>query len=574
MKFITSTSMCLVCLLGSGIAWAQTVELPPITIIGPETSAPDQVQKDVFAAAPERLAAGNSGVDVQGRMGLGWLQDVTIRGAVFEDANVRLNGVPLNNPQTGHFNLSFPGVATDIAGLDLQLNAQTLEFELALPHQEESRVRMSLGSGGFAESLMSMTRMAGEGYHRISFEGARTDGLRDETDGYRTAGSYVFYRPGTESDVLVYAAMSEKSFGENGAYAAPWYMREQETLRQEFFSGQWQWHRSWDVTLTPYLHRTQDTFWLDRDNPSGYRNDHTTWVGGNGLEFSDPQSGRFFKLEAQRDHLRSTNLGERGRFFYSGQMGVKTQYYQRWSYAAAVEMKYFNEYPLKMLPRLELGYQLTNFWRLGASAQRIYRQPSYTELYYNSVSNQGNPDLNPQTSDNAEIELSYTTGEIQFQTDVFFRHQQDTIDWVRNTADTVFQAVNAGTVDVRGFDVNFGLKTDMPVIQTVDVSYTYLDVQKEKVYDISKYVFDYLRDRLVLTLGGKPGPWDWALDYVYEYHCDLGDRWLINARLSYAVNPEMTVFLSGENLLDADYEEFPYIQGDPMFIKIGFDWKF
>jgi len=567
-----------VCLLALGLiitnrSLAQTVELSPIMISGP---APTdyQEQDDFFTVAPERLATRSAAVDVQSRMGLGWIQDVSIRGAIFEDADVRLNGVPLNNPQTGHFNLSFPGVATDISGLDLDLNAQALGFQLDRPHQSGRRLRMAAGNGGFAETLLSMTQMAGEAAHRISLQGSRTDGLRDETDGCRAAGSYLFSRSGTESDLMLYAAVSEKSFGENGAYAAPWYMREQENLRQEFVAGQWTWHRSLDVILTPYLHRTQDTFWLDRDNPSGYRNDHTTWVGGSGLEWLNPDSGRFVKFEAQRDHLRSTNLGERGRFFYSGQMGLKTQYFQRWSYAAAMELKYFDEFPARILPHLEMGYQLSSFWRINATARRIYRQPSYTELYYDSVSNQGNPDLNPQTSDNAELGLSYTTGEFWFRTDVFIRHQQDTIDWVRNAGDTVFQAVNAGTVDVRGLDVNLGIAVSLPVIESVDVSYTRLDVSKETTHDISKYVFDYLRDRLVVTLGGTPGPWDWALDYVYEDHRDLGDQWLINARVSYAVNPRTRIFISAENLLDADYEEFPYIQGEPMFIRAGFDLKF
>ena len=550
---------------------AQTVDLTPITIIGDSISAQ---QETPFPGALEYLPAQSSAVDVQNRMGMGWLQDVSIRAGIFEDANVNLNGISLNNPQTGHFNLSLPGVTTDIESVDLDLNGQALGFQLVHPRREENYLLAASGSGGFFENTVSMTRRAGEGFHRFSVQGVRTDGLRNDTDGYRVAGSYLFSKNSPETDTLVYLAASEKHFGENGAYAAPWYMKEEEKLKQEFLTAQWTLHDEFDFAVKPYFHRTQDTFWLDRDNPAFYRNDHTTYVTGSVFELSDPADGRFVSFEVQRDHMRSTNLGERSRFFYSGEAGLKTQHYGRWSLAGSLTAKYFDVFPFEILPRIEAGYQLGNFWRLNARAERLYRQPSYTELYYNSASNQGNPDLNPQTSDNTEFGISYSAQGLHFNADVFYRHQKDTIDWVRDSGAVKYLAVNAGTVHVRGFDFGFEIERDLIIFDDINFSYTRLDVDKEKLYDVSKYVFDYLRDRAVLKLSARPQNWEYSLECVFEYHIDLGERWLFGARAAYRVNQDMKIFAAAENIFDEDYEEFPYIQGDPLFVKAGLELRF
>ena len=184
--------------------FAQSVELTPIKVLG-ET----EIDQDfnVGLSFPEYLSGENSGVDIQSRMSNGLLQDVSIRAGIFEDANVSLNGASLNNPQTGHFNLSLPVVSTDIQGLDLNLNGQSLNFKLIEPSQEGGYLRAASGNGGFAESTVSYTAKSGNAYHRFSAEGMRTDGLRDDTDGYRTAGSYMFSQKNVDRDVMVYASM-------------------------------------------------------------------------------------------------------------------------------------------------------------------------------------------------------------------------------------------------------------------------------------------------------------------------------------------------------------------------------
>lgn len=556
---------------GISLVFAQGIDLLPIMVVGDSATALTTV---TMGAYPEFLADDHSGVDLQRRMADGLLQDVSIRAGIFEDANVSLNGIILNNPQTGHFNLSLPAVSTDLKDVDTDLNGQALNFLLDEPSREGGYFRAASGNGGYIDQAISLTKKIGSAYHRISLEGMRTDGLRDETDGYRAAGSYLFSQKALDRDVLFYASVLEKQFGANGAYAAPWYMKEEEKIEQDFLMGTLTFHQDLDVTFKPYIHRTQDTFWLDRDNKSGYRNDHTTYVVGNIFEIFDPGTGRFLAFDVQQDHLRSTNLGERKRHFYSGEAGLKTQYDERWNYAGAVKVKYFDEFPFEILPRLQIGYRVTNFWKAHLKAERLYRQPSYTELYYVSSSNQGNANLNPQTSDNVELGVFYKTSDRWFGFNAFYRHQKDTIDWVRNASETQYLAINAGKVNVRGFDLSAGVKYDLKIFDCVDISYTRLDVNKEELYDISKYVFDYLRDRVIVTLSAKKGRWEYQVKPVYEQHLSLGSRFIVDAEVKYHVNDDLTFFALGKNIFDDDYQEYPGIDGEPFFVKAGLELRF
>lgn len=552
--------------------FAQSIDLMPIQVVG--TAEGYGRLDDGSFLRPEYLCSDDSGVDLQNRMGFGLLQDVSIRGGLFEDAGVSLNGISLNNPQTGHYHLSLPVVSSDIKNADIGLNSQTIDFRLREPRGDEGYIRSASGSDGFAEQVVSMTKKAGESYHRFSAEGLRTDGLRDNTDGYRLAGSYLFRQRTVEHDAMIYTAVAEKKFGANGAYAAPWYMKEQEYLKQDFLMGSWTFHKELDFTLKPYFQRTQNTFLLDRDDPSFYRNDHTSYVSGNNFEIADPVSGRFMSLEMERQEIRSTNLGIHSRFFHSSAVGLKPQYDGRWRYDGSIKMAYFDETPLKVLPQLHLGYQLSSSWAVDLKAERVFRQPSFTELYYLSPSDAGNPDLGLQRSDNLETGISYQAEDVWFKSDVFLRRQRDTIDWARNNGDTQYQAVNAGKVDVRGFDVSAGRMWDLILFDQASISYTYLDMDHEKAYDISKYAFDYLRHRLMMKLDSQKGKWSYGIRGVFEYHVDLGQRWLLGAEAAYQINKDMRVFAVGENVLDTTYEEFRYIEGDPLFFKAGLEMRF
>jgi hypothetical protein len=79
------------------------------------------------------------------------------------------------------------------------------------------------------------------------------------------------------------------------------------------------------------------------------------------------------------------------------------------------------------------------------------------------------------------------------------------------------------------------MKQDLIIFDEFDLSYTRLDVDQERIYDISKYVFDYLRDRFILKLNADRGKWEYGVKCVYEYHIDLKDRLLLASILLWVI---------------------------------------
>ena len=570
-----SWSVLWLCGLAAAPAMAQNVELAPISVVSEPVGRSGPGGFSAFSLAPEYMAEQSSGVDVQRNVGYGMLQDVSIRGGMFEDADVSLNGVPLNNPQTGHFNLSLPVVSLDLDRASADLNGQQLRYSLRPLREAGSVFRTSSGNRGYLDGAFSTTFNQEERWHRFSLEGMRTDGLRDETDAEKYAAAYTFERQTDDSSVMVYAALSDKDFGADGAYAAPWYLKEAEKIKQEFLMADIQvFEDSYQWKIAPYVHRTQDTFWLDRDNPSFYRNDHASYVMGNTLGVQSLDHAFFAELENRREYLRSTNLGERERYEHHLTAGTRQQEIGPFRYDAALDTGYFDGFPVRLSPRAALFYDFLDAWTLYTKAERKYRNPSFTELYYTAPSNIGNAGLQMQRTDNYETGLLYKQDRWNAGGDLFLRDQKDTIDWVRNTGDTAFRAINAGEADVRGFDLFGEWTAGQSWLETVKLSYTRMDIDKDRVFDESKYVFDYLRDRVVLELKNTSSRWDYGLRLAYEYHVDFKQRWLLGGEGVYHVNSDCDIFVTAENMFDSDYQEYRYIQGDPVFVKSGVEIRF
>ena len=67
----------------------------------------DQIER-AGATSVNDLLKLTAGVDVRQRGGFGVQSDISINGGSFDQITVLLNGVPINNPQTGHLVSDFP----------------------------------------------------------------------------------------------------------------------------------------------------------------------------------------------------------------------------------------------------------------------------------------------------------------------------------------------------------------------------------------------------------------------------------------------------------------------------------
>ena len=234
-----------------------------------------------------------TGIDVR-RRGIGGVQgDLYIRGGGFDQTLLLVDGMKMDDAQTGHHTLNMilplylierieviKGPAARIFGQNAfngAINIVTKEFE-----GDKRTVNLNLNElsyGSFEQANISLsTKIIGEKVKSlISYSGNRSDGYRHNTD-YKRNNYFVKTSFNTNnSPVDIIASFNENKFGANGFYASP-SATEQYEETQASLLGITTTINSEKLSIKPrlYWRRGQDEYIYIRDNPSVYRNLHKT----------------------------------------------------------------------------------------------------------------------------------------------------------------------------------------------------------------------------------------------------------------------------------------------------------
>ena len=106
-------------------------------------------------------------------------------------------------------------------------------------------------------------------------------------------------------------------------------------------------------------------------------------------------------------------------------------------------------------PSAGISVGLSDDIRIRVRAEKSFRSPTYTELYYDSPANRGNSDCEEETSYHIEAGVEKAAGRSRVGITIFSRQARDVIDWVSEGTDTVWYVVNHGEITTQGieFDV-------------------------------------------------------------------------------------------------------------------------
>jgi iron complex outermembrane receptor protein len=409
---------------------------------------PVQTTQDLLATLP--------GLGLTRRGARGIQGDLNLRGGTFEQALILVNGLRVNNAQTGHHNLDLfiplaaierievlygPGSSVygpDAFGGAINIVTGTLDVSAFLRFGENS-----LAGGGVAGEL-------GAGFWG-AFEREEHSGFRDNTEAEvnQLAAGWSFDADGFEIDVSL--AGGYRHFGAYAFYSSRFPdERERTEGRTLIVKASIPLGERLQLDTGLRFGRHEDDFILDRNRPDWYRNIHQTdgfllnavLVGSIGS--FDWAAG----LETARDDIESSNLGIHYRqrkavFGEIGKFGGKTTY--------ALQVRADEREPWDRVSTLALGGfhelkpQVSLRWSYGES----FRAPSFTELFYVSPSRFGNPDLEPERGRTSEVGLDFGL----FTTTVFERRTRELIDYVLDD-EGVWQATNLGRTTTRGAEVS------------------------------------------------------------------------------------------------------------------------
>ncbi len=452
-------------------------------------------------------------LDLQQRAPGGFMGDLSIRGGSFGQTLVLLNGMRVNNVQTGHFNLDLPVPLETITSIEALKGAGStlygsdaiggvVNVRTAAPQATELRLLGGAGNFGFNQEHAIADIVRQSWSQEFAFARDFSTGFIPDRD-YRNLAlsslSTLKTRLGATSLLL---ALSDRPYGANqfyGPYPAwerikTWYLGAHQDLGEN--------------TQADFSYRRHtDLFVLFRYQPSIYLNRHIDDSFQGDLRRHDklPVPGILsYGVEGLAESITSTNLGIHQRKRASGYVMYELRSAKRYSLSAGIREELYGAHQVATSPTLSGAAWLTGRIKLRASASRAFRLPSFTDLYYSDPSDLGNPNLKPESATSYEGGAdAYLHNNVHASVTVFHRRSTNGIDYVRPTGTTVWKATNFDELHFTGVEAS--TVWDITPGERLTVSFSALhgvDANNLQLQQ-SKYTFNYPVQSGVIAWSGK-----------------------------------------------------------------------
>ena len=463
-----------------------------------------------------------AGVDIRRRGTAGSQADLYIRGGGFDQTLLLIDGIKMDDSQTGHhtMNAALPievierieiikGPAARIFGQ----NAFTGAINIVTKKKLSNTVAANMEKGSFGQLNSSVTAAKEfENASIIMHIGALTsDGYRDNSD-YK---NYNYFVKGVfnkkKQPIEVIATFFDKKFGAQNFYTpTSWGFNEYEETQSSLLSASSTFkNQKFKITPRVYWKRGQDIFLLKREDPSFYRNLHITNKVGvemNASYISD-LGITGFGVDVSRVSISSNNLGDRNRIMANLFLEHRFKALNdKLDITPGVAVTYFSDFKFHAFPGLDLGLQLSENFKAYGNLGITYRIPTYTDLYYNDSSTSGNPNLKPEEAFAQEIGLKYNSERVTTSVAIFNRNATNLIDFVKqDVTATKFVATNFAKVNTKGFEWNADYHFKVNEFnQTLSFAYNFLndDILAQNK-ELSRYSLNTLKHQFITRFTSK-----------------------------------------------------------------------
>jgi len=509
-------------------------------------------------------------VDLQSRSGHAAIQtDYSLRGSNFQDVLILLNGQRINDPQTAHFNSDIPFTSADIARLQVLPSASSslcgpdaiggaVNFLIKKPQEEKYILGLSGGEHNtFSEFFSVSHKIKGLGL-RLSVENEQSSGFRDDTDYKKFTASCVSSLALPLGAFDLSFGYQKKDFGAFDFYTPGLGYPSKEWTRTYLLDAGSNLEKDGLLIKPNFIWRRHlDKFVLDKTLQrsaflANHRND--TYTPNIYFQKDIARLGKLgFGLEYGQERITSTTLGRHNRNHRSIYFDDSLNFNSQISSGLSLRMDDFDGFNNVYTGSLNLRYEITpgNFLFLAAS--RNMRVPSFTELYYNDPTTQGNSTLSAEKSMNYEIGYELKKASFSFSPLIFFRREDDFIDWVKTDPAQKWQAKNIPGADVLGIETQ--VQWEINKIASVNTNYTYINKFTDRAGYLFKYGPNYSRHLwnsecvFKLPLGSQ------SIGFTYKQKAGRSGWFLLNCRLNLNLNKNTVLFISGTNLLNVGYQE-------------------
>ena len=533
-----------------------------------------------------------NGVDIR-RRGVGGGQgDLYIRGGGFDQTLLLIDGMKMDDAQTGHHTLNMilplylierieiiKGPAARIFGQNAFNGAINIVTKDIIGKKRLIDLNLQeLSYGSFEQKNVSIVSkiITKRAKSIISFSNNKSDGYRYNTD-FKKNNFFIKTSINSKSSPIdIIASFTENKFGANGFYASP-SATEQYEETQASLLGVSTTINSKKLSITPklYWRRGQDEYIYIRDNPSVYRNLHKT------NKVSAELSGSYFSnsgvtgfgLDLSTVNISSNNLGKHDRttinLFVDHTFKLLDD---KLVVSPGLAISYFSDMSFHSFPGIDLGYDFSSNFKIYSNIGKTYRIPTYTDLYYSDRTSIGNENLNPESATSFEFGVKYTNSNVKFSASLFNRDAKNIIDYAKENKNDLWRAVNIGSLNTKGLEFNFtyNFKTNQSLsnINSFKVGYTQIkDDNYVSNINFSRYSLNSLKHHLTSSINlSYIKNVKHSTVYKYAQRTDKSNYGVLDSKLSY----KKGIFISFNNILDQDYSETNLVPMPGRTFLIGF----
>ncbi len=535
------------------------------------------------ATSIDELLQFHSGLDIKRRGSNGVQSDITIRGSSFEQVLILVNGIRMNDSQTGHntFNLPFDISAVErveiMKGSSAKLYGQNVYagvINIVTKSSSEEQVTVKAQGGDFKTyDLSAAATFGSEKFtNLLTISNGASDGYRYNTDYQIRNFFYQNKLKLNDGSLSLQAGFSEKKFGANGFYASPTAINQYEETQASVVSLQYQ--QRFDklsVNSSVYWRRGQDMYLFIRQNPSYYRNMHIgNNVGGTvNASYESSVGTTNVGVDYRKEYLVSSNLGDRNRdvtqVFFDHQFKFFNQKLEinpgaSWANYSGKNFFY---------PGIDVGFIFNPNHKVFGAISKGFRIPTFTDLHYVSPAEIGNPNLVPESAISSELGYRFQNEKILAKVSGFLRNTKEGIDWQKETPTSPWKAENVARINLKGFEVEF--KHQLFSFLNYRFGYTYLDNQDLDKED-SRYSLQNLRHQFVTQVDVKFLKYfSNQLIYKYSERVNLGSYNVLDEQINFRYK-DLNFYVLINNLTNAKYVETNLVPMPGRWFHVGFTY--